>query len=75
MGKVRSVFGKTQLLLQNKLGSLEKFSGLNKLRDDEKIVFLISELLNVMADLSRLAETYDLEGNLYYGVGYIEFLK
>ena len=41
------------------LGSLEKFLGLDKMRDDEKIAFALSDLLNVMADLSKLARSYD----------------
>ena len=35
------------------------------MRDDEKIAFALSDLLNVMADLSTLAKTYYLKGNLY----------
>ena len=67
--KLIEVYGNTQLLLQNKIGSLEKFSNLEKMKDDEKITFTISSILNVMADLSKLALEYDLEAELYYGGG------
>ena len=67
--KLIEVYGDTSLLLQNKLGSLEKFSSLDKVRDDEKIVNTLTGLLNVMEDLSKLASEYNLENELYYGTG------
>ena len=73
--KLTEVYGNTQLLLQNKINSLEKFSNLEKMRDDEKITFTISSILNVMADLSKLALEYDLEGELYYGGGLQKILE
>ena len=57
------------MLLQNKIGSLKKFSDLESQKDDEKIAFSLSSLLNMMADLEKLASQYDLEGDLYYGGG------
>ena len=56
-------------MLQNKIGSLGKFSNLEKLRDDEKIAFTLSSILNVMEDLSKLAVEFDLEAELYHGGG------
>ena len=73
--KLIGTFGNTQLLLQNKISSLEKFSSLEKAKDDEKIVFAISGLLNTMADLKKLASIYNLEGNLYYGGGLHKILR
>ena len=49
--------GNTQFVLQNKWTSLENFSHLGKLKDDEKIDFALSDLLNVMGELSELALT------------------
>ena len=82
--KLIYVLGNTQFLLQNKLDSLDKFLCLDKMRDDEKIAFALSDLLNLMAVLVNQPKpmtwkgiyttvvgykTYDLEGNLYYGGG------
>ena len=67
--KLTEVYGDTQLLLQNKIGSLGKFSNLEKLQDDEKIAFTLSSILNVMNDLCKLAVEYDLEADLYHGGG------
>ena len=73
--KLTEAYGDTKLLLQNKISSLEKISGLEKLRDDEKIAFSISSMLNIMTDLSKLAEDYDLEGDLYHGGGLHKMLE
>ena len=73
--KLISVFGNTQMLLQNKICSLDKFSSLEKTKDDEKIVFALSGLLNTMVELRRLASIYKLEGNLYYGGGLQKVLR
>ena len=62
--KLIEVYGNTQLMFQNKISALEKFSNLEKLKEDEKIAYTLTSLLNVMSDLSRLAEKYDLEGDL-----------
>ena len=59
--KLFDSFGNTRLMLQNKLGSLRKFN-LDKLRDDEKIACTITNLLNVLADVEKLAEECGLKG-------------
>ena len=56
-------------MLQNKLGSLSKFSNLESVTDDEKIAFALASVLNTMEDLRKLAEEYDLSAELYYGGG------
>ncbi len=67
--KLFEVYGNTHLMLQNKLAALDNFSNLDKLRDDEKIASQISGLLNLITDLCKLAKTYSLENDLYYGMG------
>ena len=67
--KLIEVYGNHQLLLQNKLGSLSKFSNLESVTDDEKIAFVLASVLNTMEDLRKLAEEYDLTAELYYGGG------
>ena len=59
--------GDARVLLQSKLGALSKLSDLDKLRGDEKLAHGLSELLNAMAEVSRLAGKYGLENELYYG--------
>ena len=67
--KLKEVYGNTQLLLQNKIGSMSKISNLDRLQDDEKISFALSSILNTMEDLRKLAVEYDLQAELYYGGG------
>lgn len=73
--KLVEVFGNTQLLFQNKLSALKKFSNLEKLKDDEKIAYSLTSLINLMAELSDLAARYDLEGDLYHGGGMQKILE
>ena len=72
--KLIQVYGNTEMLLQNKIASLKKFSDLESQKDDEKIAFSLSSLLNMMTDLKGLAEKFDLEGDLYYGGGLLKVL-
>ena len=67
--KLIEVYGNTEMLLQTKLGSLSKFSNLSKLQDDEKISLILTNILNTMSELSKLATENDLESELYYGGG------
>ena len=59
----------TRLLLQNKLGHLDKISILWKIKGDEKIALAIAVLINSMMELSSLAKKHSLEGELYMGGG------
>ena len=67
--KLFQVYGDTNLIFQNKISALDKYSNFGKLKDDAKIAYAISSLLNVMVDLQKLATEYDLLGELYYGGG------
>ena len=66
--KLFEVYGSTRLLLQNKLSSLGKISNFEKIKkDDQKVSNSIIQLCNLMSDLGRLAEEYNLEDELYHG--------
>ena len=67
--KLIQVYGDTHLMLQNKLSALDKFSNLDRIKDDEKISSTLSSLLNAMKDLVKIATEYHLENELYYGGG------
>ena len=60
-------YGDARVLLQNKFGALSKLSDLDKVRGEEKLAHGLSELLNAMAEVSRLAGKYGLENKLYGG--------
>ena len=62
-------YGNARLLLQNKLGELDKIGGLWKIRGEEKIANALASLVNAMKDLSFLATEHNIEGQLYEGGG------
>ena len=67
--KLFDVYGNTHLMLQTKLSSLDKFTNLESLKNDEKIASRLTDLLNVMEELCKLASDYGLENDLFYGSG------
>ena len=66
--KLKESFGNERLLLQNKLARLDSVP-LWKVKGDEKIANALASLLNTMKDLSTLASTHNIEGQLYEGGG------
>ena len=49
-------FGNSRLLLQTKLGVLDKFGAFDKLRGDDKIIHATSNLINTMSELKTIAK-------------------
>ena len=62
-------YGNTRLLLQNKLGELEKMGGLWNVKGDEKVATDLASLTNAMKELASLASEHGIEGQLYEGGG------
>ena len=60
-------FGNLRLLLQNKVNSLEKQAAVWRIHGDEKITVALSSLINVMSELTSLAQKFGLQEELYYG--------
>ena len=67
--KLTESYGNVKLLLHKKLGELDKFDNLGKIKGDEKIAHTLSKVINMMTELSTLAEKYNLENKLYVGGG------
>lgn len=67
--KLTSAYGDMRLLLQNKIGALERLGSLDKVRGDEKLGIALAKILNAMIELSTLAVKYNLEYRLYVGGG------
>ena len=53
-------FGNARLLLENKLGELDKIGGLWKIRGDEKIANALAWVINAMKDLNSLATVHTM---------------
>ena len=67
--RLTKFYGDARVLLQNKLGELAQLGGLDEITGKENLVYGISELLNAMTELSRLAGKYGLENKLYHERG------
>ena len=65
--KLTDSYGNMRLLLQNKIGSLEKYTGLWKISIDEKIGVALASFINVMSELTSMAKKFELDEELYYG--------
>ncbi len=67
--KLIESYGNVKLLLQNKIGQLDKLENLSKARGDENIANILAKVINLMTELSTLAKKYNLENKLYVGGG------
>ena len=67
--KLFASYGNARVLLQSKFGELEQIGGLWKIKNDEKLILAIAELLNTMKEMGRLAREHKIEGQLYEGGG------
>ena len=67
--KLIGAYGNVKLLLQNKIGKLDKLECLDNVKGDEKLAVAISKIINMMSELKSLAEKHRLETKLYVGGG------
>ena len=67
--RLLETFGNARLLLQNKLGALDKIGGLWKTKWNAKLTNTLAGLINTMTDLSSLTSEHKIEGQLYEGGG------
>ena len=67
--KLTTAYGNMKLLLQNKISHLDNFERLDKLKGDEKIGSALANIINMMIELTSLAQRYKLEYKLYVGGG------
>ena len=64
--KLKESFGDTMLLLQNKLSKVEKYGPIWKIWDNEKLIPVLSKLVNAMSELKGLAEKHCIGDVLYH---------
>ena len=67
--RLKSAYGDPKLLLKKKLSEINKISQLSKLKDTERVVAALSQIINTMKDLQRLASEHHIESTLYSGDG------
>ena len=63
--RLKSAYGDPKLLLKKKLSEINKISQLSKLKDTERVVAALSQIINTMKDLQRLASEHHIESKLY----------
>ena len=64
--RLKLSFGSVNMLLANKLKTVESSDPLWKVKGDDKIIQAVSKLKNFMTELSVLAEKHGIEGALYH---------
>ena len=64
-----NAYGNVKLLLQNKISNLDKLENLEKIKGDEKLGNALAKIINMMTELSNLAQKHNLEYKLYVGGG------
>ena len=67
--KLTEAYGNVKLLLQTKMNNLDKLGNLGLIEGDEKLANALAKIINVMTELSTLAERHNLEYKLYVGGG------
>ena len=67
--KLINAYGNMKLLLQNKISQLDNFENFDKIKGDEKLGLALSKIVNMMTELTMLAQKYNLEAKLYVGGG------
>ena len=67
--RLKSAYGDPKLLLKKKVSEINKISQLSKLKDTEKVVAALSQIINTMKDLIRLASEHHIESKLCSGDG------
>ena len=65
--RLKSAYGDPKPLLKKKLSEINKISQLSKLKDTERVVAALSEIINTMKDLQRVASEHHIESKLYSG--------
>ena len=73
--KLTNAYGNVKLLLQNKISQLDKFEKLDKIKGDEKIGHSLAKIINIMTELTSLAQKFNLEYKLYVGGGLEKILS
>ena len=67
---MKSAYGDPKPLLKKKLSEVSKISQLSKLKDTERSVAALSQIINTMKDLQRLTSEHHIQSKLYSGDGW-----
>ena len=65
--RLKGAYGDPILLLKKKLSQIRNISQLWKIRDQEKLVDVLSKIINMMRELYQIAEQHNIKSRLYSG--------
>ena len=63
--RLNPAYGDPKLLLKKKLSETNKISQLSKLKDTERVVAALGQIINTTKDLQCLASEHHVESKLY----------
>ena len=64
--RLKASYGDAKLLLSKKLSQLTNNTKIWRIRDPEKLIGILNEILNFMRDVMKLAHEHKIEYRLYY---------
>ena len=67
--RLKSAYGDPKLLLKKIFSEINKISQLSKLKDTERVMAALSQIINTVKDSQRLASEHHIESKLYSGDG------
>jgi hypothetical protein len=65
--RLKGAFGEPKIMLSIKLEEMNKISNLGRGKSHEKVLENLQSIINLMKDLTFLAETHKIENDLYFG--------
>ena len=66
--RLKDAYGNPKIMLSKRLQKLSSFE-INKSNNPEKVINHLTKIINLLQDLMRLAQEYQIEENLYFGDG------
>ena len=64
--RLREAFGDPKIMLERKLGDIDKINSLSKMKGCSKTIDGLQKVINLMKDLMDLSKKHDIENQLYY---------
>ena len=65
--RLKLSYGNPKIMLSRKLSQITSVSNLGRVKDSERIVQGLSQIINMIKDLLKLAKQHNIENQLYYG--------
>ena len=67
--RLKQAYGDTKFIIMKRLNLVCAMESISKKKDPEKIMYMLSKMVNAIKDLMRIASEHNIENHLYYGDG------